>query len=129
MARKDYPFNERDLNFGTNLISGILATLIVLPFSLLGNSSSSNNSYGYIGDTELYSTLKPLRLKISNIICGFFFFLSPLLFIFLIGLNWWVGGALVVTLLYQFIFAIPLMYLNVNLEEYYIFNSFDLFQV
>lgn len=126
MARKDYPFNKKDLNFGTNLISGILATLIVLPFSLLGNSSSSNNSSGYIGDTEVYSTLKPLRLKISNIICGFFFFLSPLLFIFLIVLNWWVGGALVVTLMYQFIFAIPLIGLTDNLEKFYIFNSFDL---
>lgn len=126
MARKDYPFNKRDLKFGTNLISGILATLIVLPFSLLGNSSSSNNSSGYIGDTEVYSTLKPLRLKISNIICGFFFFLSPLLFIFLIALNCWVGGALVVTLMYQFIFAIPLIGLTDNLETVYIFNSFDL---
>lgn len=126
MARKDYPFNKRDLKFGTNLISGILATLIVLPFSLLGNSSSSNNSSSYIGDTEVYSTLKPLRLKISNIICGFFFFLSPLLFIFLIVLNWWVGGALVVTLMYQFIFAIPLIGLTDNLEKFYIFNSFDL---
>lgn len=91
MARKDYPFNKSDLNFGANLISGILATLIVLPFSLLGNSSSSNNSSGYIGDTELYITLKPLRLKISNIICGFFFlFKSSIIHIF----NWikLVGG-------------------------------------
>ena len=36
------------------------------------------------------------------------------------------GGALVVTLMYQFIFAIPLIGLTDNLEKFYIFNSFDL---
>lgn len=128
MVRKDYPFNKRELNIGTNLISSFFAMLITLPFSMLGNASSSIDS-SCDGYTELYKPLKPCRLIVGHSLCGFFFMLSPILLLFLIDLNWWVFLALVVTILYQILFfgmIIELVGFTFDMEEYYIFNRFDI---
>ena len=49
MARKNYPFHKRDVDFGAKITSSLLTGLIVAPFALidsLENSFSTDTAYG-----------------------------------------------------------------------------------
>ena len=121
MARKDYPFNKRDLNYGINLTTKILTSSLYLLKDMPKGSNVSSDIYPITN--EKYKKLKPLRLKFTHFICGFFFLLAPLLFLFLISVDCWVFFAFIITIVYKFIFAIPI---NDLLSEEYIFNRIDL---
>lgn len=125
MARKEYPFNKRNLKFGTDLISNMLSFFIVSP--LLFASSNGSSSETSLGSSEPeYMLLKPFKLEITHFICGLFFLLGPLLFIFIINLGCWVLFSFLITVVYELLFALPLIGFFDKLNTYYIFNSFDL---
>ena len=70
MGRRKYPFNKHSLNFGTNLVSSLLAGLIIAPFTCIDTSSNAIDDFGKspISKSE----------AITLIIIGLF--LTPLLF-------------------------------------------------
>lgn len=124
MARRN-SYNKRDLNFGTNIVSSLLATLIYLPISLLSNNASSNLDY-YSKNYPENVPLKSIKLRVTHIICGGLFFCGPILFLFLLEMGCWLFFAIIFTLIYEIVFAIPLIEFTDKLKHRYIFNSFDL---
>lgn len=108
MVRKNYPFHKRDFDKGNKLISGLLTTLITLPVFLLNDIDAPDKKLDV--SAEYASTpIKPKTLNIIHVLCGFFYFLGPLLFVLLIHLDWWLFWTIIVTFIYECIFAIPLI--------------------
>lgn len=108
MARKNYPFHKRDFDAGNKLTSGLLTTLIMLPVFLLNNIDASDIKID-VSAEDASNTIKPKTLNIIHVVCGFFYFLGPLLFVFLIHIDWWLFWTIIVTFIYECIFAIPLI--------------------
>lgn len=64
--RRDYPFNSRDLKWGSNLVSSVIAGLIVAPFTIV--NSLPNTSYNTNNKT-LNTSIKPsYETIIDNIV-------------------------------------------------------------
>lgn len=124
--RKYYPFNKRDINSNSKLISGILATFIVAPFSLLNKVNSNSFRSNYIDCDEEKNIFKPRRFKIVNIIYGSFFFMTPFLFAYLIEIDWWVFFAFATSIVYSSIFLLPLIDLIEKFPKDYIFEGNDI---
>lgn len=123
MSRKDYPFSRRDVNSGTKLVSGILGSILAIPFS----------GGGGLFDIDIHSeeitpkVIKPKWLFIKNIIIGICLLLSPILgYILYSQCYWWPIFILLVCIVCVLLFGIPIIIIEEYLTRYSLFEK-DIF--
>lgn len=110
--RKDYPFNERDINKAGNLVSGLLAGLIVAPFAIIDSMPNNTNNLNTepvgkpvaiilliigIALTPLFLPLISLAFELFD-----FFLIGPFIFFALIFIPLVVWGSILYLVIESF---------------------------
>ena len=99
MARRNYPFNKRDLRFGTNLVSTLIAWSIAAPFAIGNSSSKSASAYDDEPISKTFAVvLIIIGIALIPIFVPFIKFVEGSIFSILIGLpiGIWIGIILLV---------------------------------